>query len=80
MKSKRLHRDERYRSKCFPGAAKEVFTPAGGGFAPLPYVYSMTAALAAIFSETRALRSNASLSCRKLRPMNSKTPMIFSKQ
>jgi Helix-turn-helix domain len=38
MKSKRLHRDERYRGKCFPGAAKEVFTPAGGGFAPLPYV------------------------------------------
>lgn len=38
MKSKRPHRDERYREKCFPGAGKEVFSPARGGFAPLPYV------------------------------------------
>jgi len=38
MKSKRPHRDQRYRDKCFPGAAKEVFSPDDGGFAPLPYV------------------------------------------
>jgi hypothetical protein len=38
MKTKRPHRDERYREKCFPGAAKEIFSPAKGGFAPLPYV------------------------------------------
>jgi hypothetical protein len=38
MKSRRPHRDERYRNKCFPGAAKEVFSPARGGYAPLPYV------------------------------------------
>jgi len=38
MKSKRPHRDQRYRDKCFPGAAKEVFSPDGGGYAPLPYI------------------------------------------
>jgi len=38
MKNKRPPRDQRYRDKCFPGAAKEVFSPDQGGFAPLPYV------------------------------------------
>jgi Helix-turn-helix domain len=38
MKSKRPHRDQRYRDKCFPGAAKEVFSPGDGGYAPLPYI------------------------------------------
>jgi DNA-binding MarR family transcriptional regulator len=38
MKSKRPHRDQRYRDKCFPGAEKEVFSPNHGGFAPLPYI------------------------------------------
>jgi DNA-binding MarR family transcriptional regulator len=38
MKSTRPHRDQRYRDKCFPGAEKEVFSPKGGGYAPLPYV------------------------------------------
>ncbi len=38
MKNKRPRRDQRYRDKCFPGAVKEVFSPAGGGYAPLPYV------------------------------------------
>jgi len=38
MKNKRPHRDQRYRAKCFPGAAKEVFSPHDGGFAPLPYI------------------------------------------
>lgn len=38
MKDKRPPRDQRYRDKCFPGAAKEVFSPAQGGYAPLPYV------------------------------------------
>lgn len=38
MKSKRPHRDQRYRDRCFPGAEKEVFSPKDGGFAPLPYV------------------------------------------
>ncbi len=38
MKSKRPHRDQRYRDKCFPGAEKEVFSPKDGGYAPLPYV------------------------------------------
>jgi hypothetical protein len=38
MKSKRPHRDQRYRDKCFPGAEKEVFSPKSGGFAPLPYI------------------------------------------
>lgn len=38
MKNKRPPRDKRYRDKCFPGAAKEVFSPEGGGYAPLPYV------------------------------------------
>lgn len=30
--------DLRYRARCFPGAAKEVFSPVDGGYAPLPYV------------------------------------------
>jgi hypothetical protein len=38
MTTKRPPRDQRYRDKCFPGAAKEVFSPEGGGYAPLPYV------------------------------------------
>ncbi len=38
MKSKRPHRDQRYRQKCFPGAEKEVFSPKAGGYAPLPYI------------------------------------------
>ncbi len=38
MKSQRPHRDQRYRDKCFPGAEKEVFSPKGGGYAPLPYI------------------------------------------
>lgn len=38
MKSKRPHRDQRYRDKCFPGAENEVFSPKDGGYAPLPYV------------------------------------------
>jgi len=38
MKSKRPHRDQRYRDKCFPGAEKEVFSPKDGGYAPLPYI------------------------------------------
>jgi len=38
MKSKRPHRDQRYRARCFPGAEKEVFTPEHGGFAPLPFI------------------------------------------
>jgi hypothetical protein len=38
MKTKRPHRDQRYRDKCFPGADKEVFLPKGGGYAPLPYI------------------------------------------
>jgi hypothetical protein len=38
MKTKRPPRDQRYRDKCFPGAAKEVFSPEGGGYAPLPYI------------------------------------------
>src|SRR5467141_4015365 len=38
MKTKRPHRDQRYRDKCFPGAEKEVFSPKGGGYAPLPYI------------------------------------------
>lgn len=38
MKSKRPHRDQRYRDKCFPGAEKEVFNPEDGGYAPLPYI------------------------------------------
>lgn len=38
MKTKRPHRDQRYRDRCFPGAEKEVFSPKNGGFAPLPYI------------------------------------------
>lgn len=38
MKSKRPHRDQRYRDKCFPDSEKEVFSPKGGGYAPLPYI------------------------------------------
>lgn len=38
MRTKRPHRDQRYRDRCFPGAEKEVFSPSGGGFAPLPYL------------------------------------------
>ena len=38
MKTKRPHRDQRYREKCFPGAEKEIFSPKGGGYAPLPYI------------------------------------------
>ena len=38
MKTKRPHRDQRYRDKCSPGAEKEVFSPKAGGYAPLPYV------------------------------------------
>jgi DNA-binding transcriptional ArsR family regulator len=38
MKSKRPHRDQRYRDKCFPGAETEVFSPEKGGYAPLPYI------------------------------------------
>jgi len=38
MASKRPHRDERCRDRCFPGAEKEVFSPRGGGYAPLPYI------------------------------------------
>lgn len=38
MATKRLHRDLRYRDKCFPGAAAEVFNPKNAGFAPLPYL------------------------------------------
>lgn len=38
MKSKRPHRDQRYRDRCFPNAAKEVFSPEKGGYAPLPYI------------------------------------------
>ena len=38
MKTKRPHRDQRYRDKCFPGAEKEVFPPKDGGYAPLPYI------------------------------------------
>jgi helix-turn-helix protein len=38
MKTKRPHRDQRYRDRCFPGAEKEVFSPKDGGFAPLPYI------------------------------------------
>ena len=37
-KSKRPHRDQRYRDECFPDAAKEVFSPEEGGYAPLPYI------------------------------------------
>jgi DNA-binding transcriptional ArsR family regulator len=38
MATKRPHRDLRYRDKCFPGAAAEVFNPKSAGFAPLPYL------------------------------------------
>ncbi len=38
MTTRRPHRDQRYRDRCFPGAEKEVFAPKGGGFAPLPYI------------------------------------------
>ena len=38
MKTKRPHRDQRYRDKCFPGAEKEVFKPQDAGYAPLPYI------------------------------------------
>lgn len=38
MKTKRPHRDQRYRDRCFPGAANEVFSPEKGGYAPLPYI------------------------------------------
>ena len=38
MKSKRPHKDQRYRDRCFPGAEHEVFSPKGGGYAPLPYI------------------------------------------
>jgi DNA-binding transcriptional ArsR family regulator len=38
MKNKRPPRDQRYRDRCFPGAAKEVFSPEGGGYSRLPYV------------------------------------------
>lgn len=38
MKSKRPHRDQRYRDRCFPGSEREVFSPKTGGYAPLPYI------------------------------------------
>lgn len=38
MNTKRPHRDQRYREKCFPKAENEVFAPKAGGFAPLPYI------------------------------------------
>ena len=38
MTTKRPHKDQRYRDKCFPGAEKEVFMPKDGGYAPLPYI------------------------------------------
>jgi len=38
IKDKRPHRDQRCRDKCFPGAESEVFSPKGGGYAPLPYI------------------------------------------
>ena len=38
MKTKRPHRDQRYRDRCFPGAQKEVFSPKEAGYAPLPYI------------------------------------------
>src|SRR6266849_6815941 len=38
MTTRRPHRDQRYRDRCFLGAEKEVFAPKGGGFAPLPYI------------------------------------------
>jgi DNA-binding MarR family transcriptional regulator len=34
----RLPRDLRYREKCFPNSASEVFSPKDGGFAPLPFI------------------------------------------
>jgi DNA-binding MarR family transcriptional regulator len=37
-KTNRTPRDQRYRDRCFPGAEKEVFSPKGAGFAPLPIV------------------------------------------
>jgi DNA-binding MarR family transcriptional regulator len=36
--TKRPHPDHRYRARCFPGAEKEIFTPKGGGYAPLPLI------------------------------------------
>jgi hypothetical protein len=38
MTTKRKQKDERYREACFPDAAKEVFAPKAGGYAPLPYI------------------------------------------
>ena len=38
MKTKRPHRDQRYREKCIPNARKAVFLPEDGGYAPLPYI------------------------------------------
>jgi DNA-binding MarR family transcriptional regulator len=38
MTTKRKQKDERYRDTCFPDAAKEVFAPRTGGYAPLPYI------------------------------------------
>lgn len=36
--TKRPHKDQRYRDKCFPGADAEVFKPDKAGYAPLPYI------------------------------------------
>jgi len=36
--TKRPHPDHRYRARCFPGAEREIFTPKGGGYAPLPLI------------------------------------------
>src|SRR5450631_1260048 len=38
MAEKKLEKDERYRTKCFPGAEGEVMTPKGGGYFPFATV------------------------------------------
>ena len=36
--TKKQHKDERYRSKCFPGAEQEVMAPKKGGYFPIATV------------------------------------------
>lgn len=38
MAEVKLHKDERYRNKCFPGAESEVMKPKGGGYFPFATV------------------------------------------
>lgn len=38
MTTTRRNPDQRYRTRCFPDAEKEMFVPKGGGYAPLPLI------------------------------------------